>query len=131
VGSGVRTGREAQIADMRAIADLFIATMTWTDMATRGDRLVLTRARVSWQQGFVAEVLGLIETDLDGRMAASILLDLEDIERATIARVFSQVNGDKVRAGKMLGISRATLYRKLKRYNIAARPEPTGPATLQ
>jgi len=57
--------------------------------------------------------------------------DLEDIERATIARVFSQVNGDKVRAGKMLGISRATLYRKLKRYNIAARPEPTGPATLQ
>jgi two-component system response regulator AtoC len=44
--------------------------------------------------------------------------DLEDIERATIARVFSQVHGDKARAGKMLGISRATLYRKLKRYNI-------------
>jgi len=57
--------------------------------------------------------------------------DLEDIERATIARVFSQVNGDKARAGKMLGISRATLYRKLKRYNIGARTEPTGPATLQ
>jgi two-component system, NtrC family, response regulator AtoC len=44
--------------------------------------------------------------------------DLEDIERATIARVFNQVHGDKARAGKMLGISRATLYRKLKRYNI-------------
>ena len=44
--------------------------------------------------------------------------DLEDIERATIRRVFEQVNGDKVTAGKMLGISRATLYRKLKRYNI-------------
>ena len=44
--------------------------------------------------------------------------DLEDIERATIQRVFEQVNGDKVMAGKMLGISRATLYRKLKRYNI-------------
>jgi len=38
--------------------------------------------------------------------------DLEDIERATIERVFVQVNGDKVLAGKMLGISRATLYRK-------------------
>ncbi len=47
--------------------------------------------------------------------------DLEDIERATIQRVFEQVNGDKVRAGKMLGISRATLYRKLKRYNISLR----------
>ena len=51
--------------------------------------------------------------------------DLEDIERATIQRVFEQVNGDKVMAGKMLGISRATLYRKLKRYNIGARPELT------
>ena len=44
--------------------------------------------------------------------------DLEDIERMTIQRVFEQVNGDKTLAGKMLGISRATLYRKLKRYNL-------------
>ncbi len=47
--------------------------------------------------------------------------DLEDIERTTIERVFQQVKGDKVLAGKMLGISRATLYRKLKRYNIGSR----------
>jgi len=47
--------------------------------------------------------------------------DLEDIERATIQRVFEQAKGDKVLAGKMLGISRATLYRKLKRYNIGSR----------
>jgi DNA-binding NtrC family response regulator len=45
--------------------------------------------------------------------------DLEDIERATIQRVFQQVKGDKALAGRMLGISRATLYRKLKRYNIS------------
>jgi two-component system, NtrC family, response regulator AtoC len=44
--------------------------------------------------------------------------DLEELERATIERVFEQVQGDKSRARKMLGISRATLYRKLKRYNI-------------
>jgi DNA-binding NtrC family response regulator len=52
--------------------------------------------------------------------------DLEEIERATIQRVFQQVNGDKVVAGKMLGISRATLYRKLKRYNIHRRLEAAG-----
>jgi transcriptional regulator of acetoin/glycerol metabolism len=46
--------------------------------------------------------------------------DLEDIERQTIQRVFQQVGGDKALAGKMLGISRATLYRKLKRYHIDA-----------
>ncbi len=50
--------------------------------------------------------------------------DLEDIERATIERVFQQVNGDKVAAGKLLGISRATLYRKLKRYGIGQIGEP-------
>ncbi len=44
--------------------------------------------------------------------------DLEELERETIQRVFKQVDGDKARARAMLGISRATLYRKLKRYNI-------------
>jgi two-component system, NtrC family, response regulator AtoC len=44
---------------------------------------------------------------------------LADMERITILRVFEQANGDKALAGKMLGISRATLYRKLKRYNIS------------
>ena len=50
--------------------------------------------------------------------------DLEALERETIQRVFQQVNGDKTLAGKMLGISRATLYRKLKRYNIGENPRP-------
>jgi two-component system, NtrC family, response regulator AtoC len=57
--------------------------------------------------------------------------DLEDIERATIQRVFEQVNGDKAMAGKMLGISRATLYRKLKRYNIGMRSMSAAPHSLQ
>jgi DNA-binding NtrC family response regulator len=43
---------------------------------------------------------------------------LAEMERMTILRVFEQAHGDKALAGKMLGISRATLYRKLKRYNI-------------
>ena len=49
--------------------------------------------------------------------------DLEAIERATIQRVFEQVKGDKGMAGRMLGISRATLYRKLKRYSIGPQQE--------
>jgi two-component system, NtrC family, response regulator AtoC len=57
--------------------------------------------------------------------------DLEDIERATIERVFSQVKGDKTLAGRMLGISRATLYRKLKRYNIGTHEDLSQSTTLQ
>ena len=51
-------------------------------------------------------------------LASQAPTDLEHLERITIQRVFEQVRGDKMLAGKMLGISRATLYRKLKRYNI-------------
>jgi len=60
------------------------------------------------------------ETSLMTNMAKppASATDLEELERATIERVFEQVRGDKSRARKMLGISRATLYRKLKRYNI-------------
>jgi two-component system, NtrC family, response regulator AtoC len=60
---------------------------------------------------------------------------LAEMERMTILRVFEQANGDKALAGKMLGISRATLYRKLKRYNIPvkattpASPEQTRAAS--
>ena len=57
-----------------------------------------------------------------GNATAPSSTDLEDIERATIQRVFEQVKGDKALAGRMLGISRATLYRKLKRYNISSAP---------
>jgi two-component system response regulator AtoC len=64
---------------------------------------------------------------------ASSTTDLEDIERATIQRVFEQVKGDKALAGRMLGISRATLYRKLKRYNIGMGSSGSGSSshTLQ
>jgi two-component system response regulator AtoC len=57
---------------------------------------------------------------------------LAEMERMTILRVFEQAHGDKALAGKMLGISRATLYRKLKRYNIPLRgngqPDENGAA---
>jgi DNA-binding NtrC family response regulator len=68
----------------------------------------------------VSELASAAQATSGGNAAASSTssTDLEDIERATIQRVFEQVHGDKALAGRMLGISRATLYRKLKRYNI-------------
>ena len=41
-----------------------------------------------------------------------------DIERAAILQMLEQAHGDKSLAGKLLGVSRATLYRKLRRYSI-------------
>jgi two-component system, NtrC family, response regulator AtoC len=56
---------------------------------------------------------------------------LAEMERMTILRVFEQANGDKALAGKMLGISRATLYRKLKRYNIPLKSTEVGETDSQ
>jgi len=55
---------------------------------------------------------------------------LAEMERMTILKVFEQAKGDKALAGRMLGISRATLYRKLKRYNISLRSNGESMATV-
>ncbi len=71
------------------------------------------------------------DVDSGNPVSTTSTTDLEDIERTTIERVFEQVKGDKALAGKMLGISRATLYRKLKRYNIGARTHAVSSQALQ
>ncbi len=43
VNAGIRHGRDAEIANMRAIADVGVTYMTSTVIATRGERLALTR----------------------------------------------------------------------------------------
>jgi len=70
------------------------------------------------------------EDNSHGADTTSSTTALAELERMTILRVFEQAGGDKKLAGRMLGISRATLYRKLKLYNIPLRsshgglPEP-------
>lgn len=48
--------------------------------------------------------------------------DLEKLEQLTVQRVMELVDGDKELAQELLGISRATLYRKIKRYGLQAGP---------
>src|SRR5438445_2958014 len=79
----------------------------------------------------IASASPVSESFSEASMGGLSSTDLEDIERATIQRVFEQVKGDKVLAGKMLGISRATLYRKLKRYNIGVRAMSASSQALQ
>jgi two-component system response regulator HydG len=48
------------------------------------------------------------------------LLRLEDTERAHIERVLRATGGSRVRAAAALGISRTTLWEKMKRYGLAS-----------
>ena len=49
-GAGTRRGRDAEIENMRVVADLGATTFTVEVIATRGDRLVLTRTRFSFDE---------------------------------------------------------------------------------
>jgi DNA-binding NtrC family response regulator len=52
------------------------------------------------------------------RPAASKLPSLEDVERNYISEVLRQTRGKKVKAAKILGISRKTLLEKRKKYGL-------------
>jgi hypothetical protein len=86
VGAGVRHGLDAQVSDMRAFAELSITNVTPTVIATRGERLVLTRTGFSFRdqgsEAYVTEVIGVGEINSDEKITAAIAFDLDDIDAA-------------------------------------------------
>jgi len=44
------------------------------------------------------------------------IVPMAELEKQTILSALIQVNGDKMLAARLLGIGKATLYRKLKEY---------------
>ncbi len=86
VGAGIQHGRDAHMADMRTIVDLWITNVSSTIIATRGEHLVLVGTHFSGSdQGpgaFLTEVFGLVEIDADERIVAIVTFDLDDIDAA-------------------------------------------------
>ena len=86
VGAGVRHGRDAVIANVRAVADVGCTDITSTVIATRGARLVLSRDRFSIRdqrtEAFHAEVLGIIEIDANERIVGRFAFDPDNIDAA-------------------------------------------------
>ena len=52
--------------------------------------------------------------------AEADITSLRDTERNLILRVLREVKGNKYRAAKKLGITRSTLYGKLRKHGITA-----------
>ena len=46
-------------------------------------------------------------------------MPMSELERQTILNAIAQLNGDKLKAARMLGIGKTTLYRKLEGVFIA------------
>ncbi|MFP4093811.1 MAG: sigma-54-dependent transcriptional regulator [Cyclobacteriaceae bacterium] len=58
------------------------------------------------------------EPQLNLSQSSSTMVDLKTVEQEHILRVLQMVNGNKSEAAKRLDIGLATLYRKLKEYNV-------------
>jgi len=84
VNAGTRHGRATAIKDLQAAADVGFTIMTLGAMATRGGRLVLSRVRASSDDSEAVQndSLAVVEIDVDGRIAAVVLFDLEDFDAA-------------------------------------------------
>ena len=61
-------------------------------------------------------------------MTRRVLTPIEAIECDAIVDALLDTDGNKAEAARLLGMSRATIYRKIRGYGIAA-PVPCGPAT--
>ena len=93
---------------------------------------VLTRAAVLSQGDLLLEE-HLVETPKSpgGRLAVPALaldapiLTLEEVERAHITRVFAVSKGHRGKTCQLLGISRPTLERKLRKYGLVRDDEPS------
>jgi len=80
------------------------------------------RAAVALSSGKTLEAVDLparIRELHKTRSSDSGRVDLDALERAHIERVLQETGGNRSEAARQLGIDRVTLYRKMKRYQVA------------
>jgi hypothetical protein len=84
VNAGIRRGRNPNIQDLQAAADIGFTMEMVSVIATRGDRLALTRIRGTGPdpETIQNDAPNVVEIDAEGRIAAAVVFDLDDIDAA-------------------------------------------------
>lgn len=144
IGTVALTGRALQIAGAEHFCDFFAGSACTTEAIRHPasgqviavvslscpmtPRLDLLRA---WMSAIRLALQGHLSTRLGS--PAPVSLDLDDLHAWATRRALADCDGDIARAARRLGISRATMYRRLRRLRISpgesADPgAPGGPA---
>ena len=123
VGAGVRQGRDAEIADLRTIAELGITNIVSTVIATRGELLALMRVRFSFRyqgpEAFLGELLGICQISADERILGDVSFDLNDID-AAIAELDARYLAGEAAAHAHVWSVVAASYAALNRHELPA-----------
>ena len=83
IGGGPRSGRDAEVANLRAMADLGASQMDSTVLATRGTQLVLHRTHAAQDDSrFEASFLSVTEINTDGQIVRVVGFDVDEIDAA-------------------------------------------------
>ncbi|MGI8628246.1 MAG: sigma-54-dependent Fis family transcriptional regulator [Geodermatophilaceae bacterium] len=128
------------LEDIPEVIDLFLARHTKTSNLTFSPDAMRVLMRNRWR-GNVEQLLGTLRkivahrrtgvigvADLPAECLATtrrVLSPLESIECDAIVESLITANGDRARAARHLGMSRATIYRKIRDYGIAVPRQST------
>ncbi|MGZ7035195.1 MAG: BTAD domain-containing putative transcriptional regulator, partial [Ilumatobacteraceae bacterium] len=85
VNGGIRTGRDAEMANVQVIAQIDGAKITSKPVATRGDRLFLARHSYTvgdWGEASLNETIDVVEMNANNQLSAHVVFDLDDIDAA-------------------------------------------------
>ncbi len=83
------------------------------------ERAVITCTRkVVTMEDLPKNIVDSAKKEPDSKVMVEIGSTMDEIEKRVITETLNYTNGDKKHAAEILGITRKTLYRKLKGYNI-------------
>jgi len=119
--------------DMQALVTFFLARLGPSEHLTCSPEAMATLSRCAWP-GNAQQLIDSLREVLRHRRTGSIHRDdlppsvrtghrrllspLEAMERDAVVQALVDTRGDKTRAALMLGLSRATIYRKIHEYGI-------------
>jgi sigma-54 dependent transcriptional regulator, acetoin dehydrogenase operon transcriptional activator AcoR len=121
------------VEDIQQLAPFFVARLGYGGQLTCSPEVLQMLMRSTWS-GNIEQLLQTLRQVVQHRRTGSIqprdlppetgsvsrrlLTPLESIERDAIAQSLLDARGNKAKAAKSLGMSRATIYRKIHEYGI-------------